>query len=83
MITKIQDIVLKMVADQVGTSVENVKKDVPWEEQDFDSLDRVELIIRVEKEFEIDIDDSLAESTLKTPQNLIDYLENLEELQDF
>ena len=39
-------------------------------------LDIVELIMRVEEEFEIEIPDEIAE-TLTTPRTVIDYLANL------
>lgn len=46
------------------------------EDLDIDSLDRVELLMYIEEEFDIEIDDEKA-MKCKTFQNLVDYVWNL------
>ena len=66
--------VKRAIACQIGgdaneiVSTENLE-----DEYQIDSLDRVELVMELEDEFEIEIPDEPAE-TWKTPQDIIDYI---------
>lgn len=70
----IEERVKKIVAEQLGDYVENVKPESRFvEDLGADSLDEVELVMALEDEFEIEIPDDAAEST-KTVQSAIDYI---------
>ena len=73
---ELENKIVKLVADLVSVSVEDVKMDSSFvNDLSFDSLDGVELIMTVEDEFNIDITDREAENIM-TVGSLVDHVEN-------
>ncbi len=73
--SNIQERVIKMVAEQLGVKVDEVKADSSFiEDLGADSLDTVELIMALEEEFDTEIPDEDAEQ-LASVQNAIDYIQ--------
>ena len=67
--------ILKIIADQLGCSVESLTDDARFvEDLGADSLDQVELVMAMEDEFETDIPDEDAEQ-MKTVGDVIRYAE--------
>lgn len=70
-----QERVIKMVAEQLGVKVDEVKPDSSFiEDLGADSLDTVELIMALEEEFDTEIPDEDAEK-LGSVKNAVDYIE--------
>lgn len=66
--------VIKIVAEQLDQDVENIKLESSFtDDLGADSLDAVELIMRLEEEFGVDIPDDEAEK-ITTVQAAIDYI---------
>ena len=64
-----------IVADQLGVEVEEVKEDSTFvDDLGADSLDIVELIMRFEDEFSVEIPDEKAEK-IKTVSDIVKYIE--------
>ena len=72
--SNIEDRVKKIVAEQLGVKLEDVKNESSFVD-DFgaDSLDTVELVMALEEEFETEIPDEEAEK-INTVQAAIDYV---------
>ena len=72
--SNIEDRVKKIVAEQLGVKLEDVKNESSFVD-DFgaDSLDTVELVMALEEEFETEIPDEEAEK-ITTVQLAIDYI---------
>ncbi len=69
--------VQEIVADKLGAEKSKITKESSFiDDLGADSLDTVELIMKMEEEFEIEIPDEEAEK-LKTVGNVVDYLDNL------
>lgn len=67
----------QIVADQLGVDLSDVVPDASFvDDLGADSLDRVELIMAMEEEFDIKVDDQDAEK-IKTVGQLIDFIVNL------
>ncbi|MEH6542788.1 MAG: acyl carrier protein [Porticoccaceae bacterium] len=70
-----QERVIKMVAEQLGVKVDEVKPDSSFiEDLGADSLDTVELIMALEEEFDTEIPDEDAEK-LGSVKDAVDYIE--------
>ena len=68
--------VQKIVCDQLGVSLEEVKQDASFiDDLGADSLDTVELVMAFEEEFEIEIPDDSAEK-IQTIQDAINFIES-------
>jgi acyl carrier protein len=68
------DKVREIIADELGVELEKVTNDASFvEDLGADSLDTVELVMRFEEEFEVEIPDEDAEK-MQTVGNAIDYL---------
>ena len=68
------DRVREIIADELGVELEKVTNDASFvEDLGADSLDTVELVMRFEEEFEVEIPDDDAEK-LVTVGNAIEYL---------
>ena len=67
------DKVKPIIAEQLSIKVEEVLDSSTFVDLGFDSLDTVELIMKLEEELGIEISDSEAEK-LKTVQDVIDYI---------
>ena len=66
--------VIKIIANQLSVDVENVKPESTFvDDLGADSLDTVELVMALEKEFGTEIPDEDAEKILKV-QDAIDYI---------
>ncbi|TFG65950.1 MAG: acyl carrier protein [Gemmatimonadales bacterium] len=68
------DKVREIIADELGVELEKVTDDASFvEDLGADSLDTVELVMRFEEEFEVEIPDEDAEK-MQTVGNAIEYL---------
>jgi acyl carrier protein len=67
-----------IIGEQLGIEPSKVKPDANFtKELGADSLDVVELVLKIEVEFDLDIEDSYA-SKIENLQDALDYIENLE-----
>ena len=74
--SNIEDRVKKIVAEQLGVKLEDVKNESSFvDDLGADSLDTVELVMALEEEFDIEIPDEEAEK-ITTVQSAIDYVQN-------
>ncbi|MBK7877524.1 MAG: acyl carrier protein [Planctomycetes bacterium] len=72
----IEERVIKIVCDQMGTTPDKVTRDTSFiNDLGADSLDTVELVMEFEDEFEISIPDEDAEK-IQTVGNAIDYIQS-------
>ena len=72
----VEERVQKIVCEQLGASQDEVKLEASIiDDLGADSLDRVELVMAFEEEFEIEIPDEEAEG-IATVQNAVDYIIN-------
>jgi len=70
----IEERVVKIVCDQMGTTPDKVQSDTSFiNDLGADSLDTVELVMEFEDEFEISIPDEDAEK-IQTVGNAVDYI---------
>lgn len=67
----------KIVTEALQLSLDDYMPEKTFAELGADSLDEVEILMRVEEEFNIEIPDKEAEK-IKTMQQAIDYLNNQE-----
>lgn len=66
-----------IVGEQLGIEPNKVKLDAHFtKELGADSLDVIELVMKIEYDFDIDIEDVYA-SKIETLQDALDYIENL------
>lgn len=72
----IENQVIKCIADQSGHDPEQLKPSDTLYSLDLDQIDRIELVMMIEDEFNIVIDDRDAEKW-KSVQSVIDYMEKL------
>ena len=71
----IEDRVIKIVCDQMGSTTDKVTRDTSFiNDLGADSLDTVELVMEFEDEFEISIPDEDAEK-IQTVKAAIDYIQ--------
>ena len=74
--SSIEERVAKIVAEQLGTDVDQVKPESSFvDDLGADSLDTVELVMALEEEFDLEIPDDEAEK-IATVQNAIDFINN-------
>jgi acyl carrier protein len=67
--------VKRLIAENLGVNVEEVRPDASFiDDLGADSLDIVELVMAIEKEFDIEIPDEEAEE-ISTVQDAIDYIQ--------
>lgn len=66
----------KVLKYQLDLDPEQIDMETTLDAMGADSLDRLEMVMFVEEEFEIEIEDEIAEK-LKTPQQVLDYIESL------
>jgi acyl carrier protein len=77
--TSVQERVTKIVVDELGVNEDQVKDEAKFQEDlGADSLDQVELIMRFEEEFEVEIPDEDTEKII-TVGNAVEYLESKEQ----
>ena len=66
-----------IIADELGIEEDTIELESDLtEDLGADSLDAVELIMAIEEEFDVEIDDSVAQK-IKTVQDIVDQLEEL------
>lgn len=70
---EIQQELLSIVGDQLGQPIESIEDDATFTSLGADSLDMVEMVMRVEEKFEIQIDDNELES-YKTFNEFVDFV---------
>lgn len=71
---KIADKVKSVIADRLGVDLEDVKPEANLEvDLGADSLDKVDVVVEVEREFTISIPDDKAE-TFSTVKDYVDYV---------
>lgn len=68
--------IIALIADQLGVPLEDIVETTTLEQLGADSLDRVEIIMKLEEDFTIEIDDAAAEK-LNTVGDAIDYVQSL------
>lgn len=69
--------VKEIIAEQLGLQLEEIKLDSRFvEDLGADSLDLVDLVMKLEDEFEVSIDDEQA-SNLRTVKDALDFIEKL------
>lgn len=68
--------VKKIIAEQLGIASENIKESDSIETLGADSLDSVEIVMRLEEQFGIEINDEEAEK-LKTVGDVVTYASRL------
>jgi acyl carrier protein len=68
--------VKRLIAENLGVALEEVRPDASFiDDLGADSLDQVELVMAIEKEFDIEIPDEDAEE-ISTVQVAIDYIQD-------
>ncbi|MBN1684004.1 MAG: acyl carrier protein [Gammaproteobacteria bacterium] len=73
--TTVADRVKRIIAEQLGIKIEEVKDDASFvEDLGADSLDTVELVMALEEEFGTEIPDEEAEK-ISTVRDAIDYID--------
>jgi acyl carrier protein len=70
---EIQQKVIQLIADQLGVAPATINESAALETLGADSLDRVEMIMKLEEEFRIEIRDEDAEK-FTTVSQVIDYV---------
>lgn len=71
-----QDKVARIIADKLSIDVSTIKSESTLQNLGADSLDLVEIIMKLEEQFDIEIDDAKAE-TLKNVRDVIDYVHSM------
>jgi acyl carrier protein len=70
--------VKKIISKQLGVAVTDIRNEMKFiEDLGGDSLDTVEMLLSVEDEFNLNIDEEVAE-TIETVQMVIDYIKELQ-----
>jgi acyl carrier protein len=65
----------RLIAENLGVSLDEVRNDAAFiDDLGADSLDNVELVMAIEKEFDVEIPDEDAEE-ITTVQDAIDYIQ--------
>jgi acyl carrier protein len=68
--------VKRLIAENLGVALEEVRSDAAFiDDLGADSLDIVELVMAIEKEFDVEIPDEDAED-ISTVQDAIDYIQD-------
>mgnify|MGYP001168998329 CR=1 FL=1 len=75
----VQERVTKIIVDELGVSEDQIKSEAKFQDDlGADSLDQVELIMRFEEEFDLEIPDEDTEKIM-TVGNAVEYLETKEQ----
>ena len=69
-----QEHLIEIIAKQLNVDEDNVTPDASFDDLGADSLDKVELVMALEEEFDIEIPDSDAEK-IQTVQDALSYLD--------
>ena len=76
---EIKTIIIKLIAEQLGVPADTIQEQATLDSLGADSLDRVELVMKLEEEFRIEINDEDAEHKLSSVGQLIDYISSLKQ----
>lgn len=68
--------IVALIAEQLAIAPDTIKDDATLDSLGADSLDRVEMVMKLEELFGIEIDDTAAD-TLKTVGDVITYINGL------
>ncbi|HBY05497.1 MAG: Acyl carrier protein [candidate division TM6 bacterium GW2011_GWE2_42_60] len=68
----------QIIAEQLSLKPEELKSGATFDELGADSLDRVEIIMKIEEAFDLELDDDKAEK-ITTINELIEYVDSLKE----
>jgi len=71
-----RDKVIAIAAQKLDIDISRIKSDATLQELGADSLDLVEIIMKVEEDFGIEVDDEKAEQ-LKTLDDVVNYVHGL------
>ena len=72
----VSDIIIKIIVDKLEVEASEVTPDANFvNDLGADSLDTVELIMELEREFDIEIPDDDAQEKIKTVQDAVSYVE--------
>lgn len=74
--SEIQNKVIQLIAEQLGVAANTITPQSTLESLGADSLDRVEMIMKLEEEFHIEIRDEDADKLTSVSQ-LVDYVASL------
>jgi acyl carrier protein len=67
--------VKSIIAEQKGGSIDEIKEEASFADLGFDSLDTVELVMKLEEETDVEIPDTEAEK-LKTVKDVIEFVKS-------
>lgn len=73
---EVKDKIIALIAEQLGVAADAVNEQATLESLGADSLDRVEMVMKLEEEFRIEIHDEDAEK-LSSVAQLVDYIYGL------
>lgn len=68
----------QIIADQLSIQSEELKPGVSFDELGADSLDRVEIIMKIEEALDLELNDDEAEK-ITTIDQLVEYVDSLQE----
>jgi len=68
----------QIIAEQLSIKPEELKAGTTFDQLGADSLDRVEIIMKIEEAFDLELDDDKAEK-ITTIDELIEYVDSLRE----
>lgn len=68
--------VTAIITEQLGIAQETIVDDATLDSLGADSLDRVEMVMKLEEAFAVEIDDAAAD-TLKSVKDVVRYIESL------
>lgn len=69
--------VVNLIADQLGINKNEINDDSTLENLGADSLDRVEIVMKIEEKFGIEINDEDAEKKLHSIKDVVNYVNSL------
>lgn len=73
---EVYDKIAKLLAEQLNIATDRIQEESTLESLGVDSLDRFEIIMKIEEEFSITINDQDAEN-ISTVKQAVDYVYNL------
>lgn len=68
-----KNVVIQLIADQLGVSIEEITEETSFEDLGADSLDLFQIISALEEEFDMEFENDDAEK-IKTVGNAINYI---------
>lgn len=76
--TQIADVIKAIIAEQIAKPVSSIDEQATMEHLGMDSLDRVEVVMKIEEKFSIEMSDEQVD-TINTVAALIDYVTSLKQ----